>query len=282
MLRIALPAGLAATLLLGGAALAQPAAPSATATAAGAPMAPAQPQPAGGAYAKNTDDPWEPMNRKLFAVHKGLDRAFMRPLAKGYEAVTNPPVRHSVRHFVDNLGEPITFINDVLQLKPKRAGSTVVRFALNSTFGLAGLFDLAGKSGIPIHYEDFGQTLGRWGVGPGPYVFIPVLGPSDVRDGVGKLADLTTNGALFKAADVDSGWQLGLTAVDAIDTRLALDPELVNIEHSATDEYATLRSAFQQSRQADIDDGAGAVQDLPDFDSTPTPKTVKPKESSDQ
>jgi phospholipid-binding lipoprotein MlaA len=290
MLRTALPAAVVVAICLGGQALAQtarpPETPGATATAAGAPMAPAQPRPASAdsGFAQNADDPWEPMNRKLYAVHKGLDKVVMRPLAKGYEAITNPPARRTVRRFIDNLGEPVTFINDVLQLKPTRAGKTFVRFTVNSTFGIVGLIDVAGKSGIPIHYEDFGQTLGRWGVGPGPYLFIPVVGPADLRDGVGRVVDLTTSAELFRAADVQGGWPIALTAADAIDLRLAIDPELVTMEQTATDEYATLRSAFQQSRQADIDDGKTTVQDLPDFDTTatPTPKAVKPKESSDQ
>jgi phospholipid-binding lipoprotein MlaA len=251
MKRTAMAAGLSCALMMAGAAQAAPAAE---------PSAPSARQ------VHTPGDPLEPMNRSLFWVHKGLDHYLVRPIALGYVAITPRPVRRGVRNVIDNLGEPVTFINDVLQLHPSRAATTLARFGINSTVGVAGVFDVATKADIPVHYEDFGQTLGRWGVGPGFYVFIPVLGPSSVRDGVGRVVDWQFNPLTYPDLHVDKGVAWGVAALDAIDFRASVDDQLTATERTATDEYATVRSAYFQNRASEISDGHARVDELPDFD----------------
>jgi phospholipid-binding lipoprotein MlaA len=127
-------------------------------------------------------DPWEPGNRKVFAVNQAVDRATLRPAAKAYEATLPKWMRNSVTNFFKNLDMPITIANQLLQGKPKQAGQDTLRFAMNTTLGIGGLFDPASDANLPVHDEDFGQTLGRWGVPPGPFLMLPLLGPSHVRD----------------------------------------------------------------------------------------------------
>src|SRR5689334_19303494 len=121
-------------------------------------------------------DPYEDFNRQMFAFNDGLDKAVLEPVAKGYRAVTNEPVREGVSNFVSNLGEPVTFANEVLQGKLPQAAGTVGRFLLNTTIGVAGIFNPAQSFGIERTNEDFGQTLGVWGVASGPYLVLPFLG----------------------------------------------------------------------------------------------------------
>lgn len=227
-------------------------------------------------------DPWEGFNRRMFSVHKGLDRAVVGPVARGYKAVTPRPVRKGVGNFVDNLGEPVTFVNDVLQLKPKRAGKTVGRFVINTTVGVLGVFDVAGNAGLPRESEDFGQTLGRYGAEPGPYVFIPVLGPSSVRDVGGRVVDGFINP--LNTVDFENATEIraGVYVGGAVNTRAELDPQIRQLEATATDEYATYRSLYAQRRRAEVADGeATAVEDLPDFGdpapARPAPQRPRPR-----
>ena len=137
----------------------------------------------------NRVDPWEDFNRAMFATHETVDRAVLEPVARGYRAVTPQPVRNSVRSFLRNLRSPVILANDLLQGEFGRAGRTVARFGLNSTVGFLGLFDPATGLGIERHEEDFGQTLAVWGVDSGPYLFIPLMGPT-MRDGGGRIVDI--------------------------------------------------------------------------------------------
>ena len=273
MLRTALAAGLTTALTVSSVASAQP---------APAPPAPTAQPPASG-------DPLEPMNRRLYWVHKKLDRYVVRPISLGYQAVTPRPVRKGLRNVIDNLGEPVTFVNDVLQLQPSRAGSTLARFTINSTVGVGGVFDVASKLDIPVHYEDFGQTLGRWGVGPGPYLFIPLIGPSNLRDSVGRAVDWQFSPLAIPSWQVTEGERWTVAIVDAVDFRASVDGELVNLEQTATDEYATVRSAYQQNRLSEIANGKTSVEDLPDFDApgqpsgaqtSPPPSSTAPSSGS--
>lgn len=231
---------------------------------------PAPPPPA---RVHTEGDPFEGLNRQLFRLHKGLDRFVVRPVAITYKRVTPRPLRVGLRNVINNLGEPITFVNDVLQLKPKRAGQTVARFAVNSTVGVGGLFDVATAMKVERHEEDFGQTLGRYGAGPGPYIFIPVLGPSSLRDSVGRAVDVVVNPLAIDDLDITAETRTGIAVADGIDTRAQLDPALKEVERTATDEYATLRSAYWQNRKAAIADGQTKVDELPDFDELPTGTT---------
>jgi len=230
------------------------------AVAAPAAAAPAAPEPAG------ADEPWEPMNRFLFRTNKGLDRAVIRPLALGYKAALPSPVRTGVRNVINNIGEPLTFVNDVLELRFTNAGHTATRFGVNTTVGVLGLFDVAGKLGVPIHYADFGETLGRYGVPQGPYLYLPILGPSSVRDGAGRVVDVYTGLLNLHDLHVTYGERLAVTAVDGLDTRAELDSDLLELQRTATDEYASQRSLYLQHRQSLVTNQKAAVDQLPDFD----------------
>ena len=215
-------------------------------------------------------DPWEPMNRGLFRISRAIDDTVVRPLALGYMWVTPSPIRKGVTNAFNNLGEPVTFINDVLQLRPAQAGRTTARFFVNSTVGMLGLMDVAGGSGIPIHYSDFGQTLGRYGVGPGPFIYLPVFGPSDVRDGVGRIADAASSPLNIHDFHISVGARLGIALANGISTRANIDDQLEALRHTATDEYAAQRSIFLQNRQSVISEPKAALQQLPDFDAPAT------------
>lgn len=134
---------------------------------------------------ENKADPWETMNRQTYAFNTTVDHYVFRPVAKGYKAVTPKPVRTCVSNMMDNLTEPRNAVNNVLQGKGNGAFVSFMRFIVNSTFGVFGCFDVASMGDLTPHYEDFGQTLGTWGVGNGPYLVLPLLGPSTVRDTVG-------------------------------------------------------------------------------------------------
>lgn len=210
-------------------------------------------------------DPLEGFNRGSYAFSMGLDRAVFRPVTHGYMAVTPTPVRHRVSAFVYNLGEPSTFVNDVLQGKPKRAGRTTARFAINSTVGLLGLFDVAADMGIRSHDADFGQTFGRYGVKPGPYLYVPILGPLNFRDGVGRVFDFFTDPIGLAGQGWTSPFGITRLVTQTIDTRANADLAFRALDQ-AVDPYATARSAYGQHREALIREATGAVQELPDFD----------------
>jgi phospholipid-binding lipoprotein MlaA len=227
--------------------------------------------------AQTAYDPLEDFNRGSYAFSMGLDRAVFRPVTHGYMAVAPTPVRHRVSAFVYNLGEPSTFVNDVLQGKPKRASRTTARFAINSTVGLLGLFDVAASMGIRSHDADFGQTFGRYGVKPGPYLYVPVLGPLNFRDGVGRVFDFFAD----PIGLAGQGWRspFGVTRLvtQTIDTRANADLAFRALDQ-AIDPYATARSAYGQHREALVREATGAVQELPDFDEVAAEPAAAPSE----
>lgn len=218
--------------------------------------------------AQTSYDPLEGFNRGTYAFSMGLDRAVFRPVTHGYMAVAPTPIRHRVSAFVYNLGEPSTFLNDVLQGKPKRAGRSSARFAINSTIGVLGLFDVASGMGIRSHDADFGQTFGRYGVKPGPYLYVPILGPSNFRDGVGRVFDFFTDPIGLAGQGWTSPFGITRLVAQTIDTRANADLAFRALDQ-AVDPYATARSAYGQHREALIRESTGAVQDLPDFDEVP-------------
>jgi phospholipid-binding lipoprotein MlaA len=204
---------------------------------------------------QQTNDPAEPFNRAMYAVHQELDRFVLRPVAVGYRAVVPTPVRTGIRNVLGNLRTPVILANDMLQGEPRRAGDTLGRFLINSTLGVAGIFDVAGDHfGVRAHTEDYGQTLARWGLGEGPYLFIPVLGPSNPRDlagfGLGIAADPLTWFGQGTVVDVLTYTRSGATVVD---TREGLIETLDDVERSSLDSYATIRSAYRQRRAVQID-----------------------------
>jgi phospholipid-binding lipoprotein MlaA len=196
-------------------------------------------------------DPWERFNRVSFKFNDALDRAVARPMAKAYVKVTPRVIRTGVSNALSNLETVPTVINDVLQGKIRQAGRDSARFLLNSTLGLAGLFDPATSAGFENNDEDFGQTLGKWGVKAGPYVMLPVLGPSTVRDTLGRGVDQYTYPVNYLE---DDSTRLIIRGIDFLDLRaslLDLDEQL----NRSYDRYAFVRNAWLQRREYKVKDG---------------------------
>lgn len=198
-------------------------------------------------------DPLERFNRHMFALNMSIDRAVFRPLAMTLGKIIPRPLRAGIRNVLHNLGEPIVFLNDLLQLRPKHAVRTFGRFALNSTFGIGGLVDVAKTAKLPHENNSFGSTLARYGVGPGPYLFLPFVGPATLRDLATQPLDQAVLplaiGKPFNRLD----YQLGTGAFLGIDKRIESDNDLRTLLSGAADPYATLRSVFLQNRAAEID-----------------------------
>lgn len=202
-------------------------------------------------------DPWERVNRTTFKVNTALDHAVTRPIARTYEKVTPQLVRTGVSNFMDNLFYPVTIVNDLLQAKLKPFAQDTGRFVLNTLVGVGGIFDPATQAGLPKNEEDLGQTFGRWGAGPGPYFVIPLLGPSDVRDGIGKLGD-----AFFAPLSYvkNNYYRYGIYGVYVVDTRYRLLPQDKLLDE-AYDPYTLLKNAYLQRRQFQVTDGKVSDED---------------------
>lgn len=231
---------------------------------AGLPLAGCAGAPSPQALAAN--DPYEPINRQVLALNQALDDVFFRRTVKHYLALPDG-VRLGMHNLLRNLALPTVFINDVLQARPKRAGKTAARFVINSSLGLGGLFDPATGMGAPYHGEDFGQTLASWGVGEGPYMMLPLLGPGNPRDTVGLAVDTfildPTDYIHFKQ---HLYWDAGRQYLNVLDLRSQSFDALEGIARSSVDYYAALRSLYRQARDNEIRNGAPAKGiDLPDF-----------------
>lgn len=201
-------------------------------------------------------DPLEGFNRKMFAIQDGLDRAIIRPAALGYRHVVPKPVRGGLRHFLSNLTEPIVFLNYLLQLKPGRAAETLARFTVNSTIGVGGMLDVAKlpSIGLPHRPNGFGNTLGFYGVRPGPYLFLPLVGPTDLRDLLGGQADSLTIPVLAAGKPFNqAAYLIPSIVIGGLDQREQNDDELRALYAGAVDPYASLRSVYLQDRKAEID-----------------------------
>ena len=210
-------------------------------------------------------DPFEGANRQMFSISNGIDRAVTGPVTHAYIRVTPLVLRNRVSSFVYNLGEPRTAVNDVLQGRPAPAGKAVARLVINTTVGIGGLFDVASHAGLAGSQADFGQTLGRWGVRTGPYLFIPFLGPSNVRDGVGALLDAASDPVAWATGGLDTTFAAARGGVTTLDTRAQADGAIHALD-DAIDPYATTRSAYLQLRAAAVDEARGQAPKLPDFD----------------
>jgi phospholipid-binding lipoprotein MlaA len=217
--------------------------------------------PAARAQYEENNDPAEPTNRKIFAANQFVDHHALQPVARGYENNVPGGVRRSIHNFVSNLGQPVVAVNDLLQGNFSRAWNTTQRFAINTTVGGAGLFDVATGWDHPAHKADFGQTLGVWGIGPGPAVQLPLFGPSDVRDGVGQIVGLVTDPANFvPASTAVTAVRITSGTVGFVDSRANLLNATDALEHNSLDYYAALRSAAAQRRAALVAEGrVGAV-----------------------
>ncbi len=206
-------------------------------------------------------DPWENFNRSIFNFNEGLDKAIAKPIAKGYRAITPDPVEQSISNVFSNLLEVRNVINDVLQGKLGQAANDSGRFLVNSTLGLAGLFDVAEKMGLPqSDGEDFGQTLAVWGVGKGPFVMLPLFGPSSLRGTVGLPVDSYSNPVTYIN---DVPVRNSLYFVDLVATRASLlDAEAL----ISGDKYVFLREAYLQRRDYLVNDGALEDDSFDDFE----------------
>jgi phospholipid-binding lipoprotein MlaA len=210
-------------------------------------------------------DPWEGFNRKMFSVHNAIDGAVLVPAAKVYRATTHKKQRKGLRNLLANARTPAILINDLLQGEFKRAGETASRFVVNTTIGLGGMGDPAERMGIAQHSEDFGQTLAVWGASPGPYLFVPLFGPSSIRDGFGSVADITMDPAVWVRTDAAKYTRYSRAGATGLALREPLIEPLQDIEDNSLDYYASLRSFYMQSRKREIANGRANFDDLPDI-----------------
>lgn len=230
-------------------------------------------------------DPYEGFNRWSYGVNQKLDKYIFGPIVVGYTTIFPRQIRNRFRNVLNNADTPVILANDLLQTEFRRAGTTFTRFGINSTVGLGGMFDVAGKLGYEFHREDFGQTLAVWGVGTGPYLFFPFLGPTTLRDGAGMAVDTAFDPLTYvNWDDMQLIWvPAAITGVDGIDAYSRARPGLKQIEETSLDPYASLRSLYQQSRRDAILNGETRFEDLPSFDDeedefdSPEPITEAPE-----
>jgi len=230
--------------------------------------------PAELAVYEQNNDPLEPLNRKILVLNLALDHAVIRPLAKAYVFIVPEDGRTAVHNVLNNLKEPTVFFDNVLQGEFKRAGITLGRFAMNSTVGLAGIFDIATRNGMERQPADFGQTLYVWGIKSGPYLILPVFGPSNPRDAIGQGVDSYADPFTIWAND--HGVTELTTArllVGGVDDRAAVLDILDDLEKNSVDFYAQLRSLAQQNRAAELNHGTApaATPNLYNDPGTPAP-----------
>jgi phospholipid-binding lipoprotein MlaA len=204
---------------------------------------------------KESNDPLEPTNRAIYAFDDALDTVLLRPAARAYRFIVPGPARTGIHNVLTNLGTPVQLSNDMLEGKPRRAGDTTMRFLINTTVGVLGVFDVAKGWGYPDHDADFGLTLALWGLPEGPFLYLPVFGPSDPRDAVG----LGVNAAMDPFNWVGQGaavralnWsRMGVNALDQRERHL---DDIDSTKRTALDPYATFRSLYRQHRRGQIDD----------------------------
>jgi len=205
-------------------------------------------------------DPAEPVNRAIFKANMAADHAVMKPVAEAYTEHVPEGVQKGIHNVVQNLKEPAVVVNDALQGNVKQAWQSVQRLAVNSTVGVVGIFDVADEWGLPPHKADFGQTLAVWGVGDGPFVELPLLGPSNARDTVGTVVDLAMNPLTFVGGAPATYAGVATGGANAVDTRAQHLHDLDELERNSLDFYATLRSVYRQHRDAEISAAKGPEQ----------------------
>ena len=199
----------------------------------------------------NPRDPLEPFNRGVYQFNDAVDTAVLKPVATAYQKVTPSPVRTGVGNFFGNLGDLWSSVNAGLQLRPREATENLMRFSVNTVFGLAGLLDIASEMGIPRTRLDFGQTMGRWGAPSGPYLVLPLLGPSSVRDGTGLIVDVVGD----PVTGVDHvPTRNSLMALRVVDTRAGLLRAGTLLDDAALDKYSFMRDFYLNRRQNQIED----------------------------
>ncbi len=197
-------------------------------------------------------DPFENYNRSVYKMNDAIDKAVLKPISKGYRAITPAPIDSAISHFFSNLGDISNIINNSLQFKFKQASSDLGRFTVNSTIGILGFLDVASDMNIPKHHEDFGQTLGAWGVDSGPYLVLPLLGPSTVRDGFGSVVGWFTDPVTYiQKVPLRNGVQ----ALRVVDARADLLGASKILDQNSLDPYDFIKEAYLQRRNSLIYDG---------------------------
>ncbi len=217
-------------------------------------------------------DPFEPVNRQVFAFNEAADRAVIGPVAEVYETVTPRLAREGVGNVLANLRSPVIFVNDLLQGNDRRAGDTFYRFFVNSTIGVLGVWDAAAAFGVEGHEEDFGQTLAVWGVDAGPFLVLPLAGPANLRDVAGRGFDAAAdplNWVEFESdEDLDDHIATSRAVLGVLQARVAVDDQL-DMLRDQPEPYIALRRTYTQQRAAAIRNGQeeqDPYKDLPDFD----------------
>lgn len=208
-------------------------------------------------------DPLEPVNRKVFAFNDAVDGAVLRPVATAYRNTVPAPLRAGVGNFFSNIRDLWSAVNLTLQGRPVDGVRDVARFGANTVFGVFGFFDVATGLGLERHGEDFGQTLGRWGFGPGAYIVWPILGPSSVRDSVGLPIELQIAPQTWISTD---SLRYSLTATSVINTRANLLGATGLLDDIALDKYVSVRNAYLQRRRTLVYDGDPPIEDEPGYD----------------
>ncbi|WP_415922157.1 VacJ family lipoprotein [Tateyamaria sp. SN6-1] len=212
----------------------------------------------GGAPAVPTEDgvfdPYENQNRKVHAFNRGLDRALVRPAAIGYSTILPDEIEDSIGHFASNLGEPSVMVNSLLQGDLRGAGLSTVRFLTNSTLGIFGLADVAAEFNLPEHDTDFGETLHVWGAREGPYLELPVLGPSTVRDTTGMVVDLFTNPLSYVIDEPERYYGTAAGVASGLSTRGRFTETVDSILYESADSYAQARLIYLQNRRFELGD----------------------------
>jgi phospholipid-binding lipoprotein MlaA len=204
---------------------------------------------------KEANDPLEPMNRYFFELNYAADELLFKPLAGWYYVALPNFAQDGVRNALRNVRSPVVLANDLFQGETDRAGVTVSRFLVNSTMGIGGLFDIASRMGLEYHDEDFGQTLAVHGVGEGPYLMLPLLGPSNPRDAAGRVVDMLFDPLTYIGIFAVDNIGLGAAVVDGMDTRARNLKTLDEIRKGSLDYYATIRSLYRQRRNDEINNG---------------------------
>lgn len=226
----------------------------------------------------NPKDPFESFNRGVYQFNDALDKAVVKPAAKGYDAVMPAPGKMMISNFFSNLDDVSVAINNLLQFKLVRAASDGGRVLVNSTIGLFGLVDVASQVGLEKHNEDFGQTLGYWGVGSGPYLVIPLFGPSSIRDGVGLYAD-TRSDVLTRVSHVDARNQL--YATNLLNKRAGLLDQEKVLDEAMIDGYSFIRDAYLQRRRSLIYDGSPPREKFDDDENDSAPNKTSVNDNTE-
>ena len=200
-------------------------------------------------------DPFEETNRSIYEFNESLDSNVLEPVSRAYKNNIPEVAQKGISNFLGNLADVSTLANQILQFKPIESAETLARILVNTTIGLGGLFDVASDMGLITEDEDFGQTMAVWGVEQGPYVVLPLLGPSTVRDGIGTYVDLTSPANMVGEID-----EVGVSVINVVDKRVVLLP-ITDILDQSDDPYITMRSSYLQKRNNDIYDGNVPVTD---------------------